>query len=89
MTRLCRIRPGSGFNKKKVMTMVMRKLKKYSPTRFMAKDSHYDKAAADYAVILLRTNGSLMNSSGAIRNAFVQSFSILAMLVSLRPTPFK
>ncbi len=28
----------------------MRKLKKYRPTRFIAKDSHYDKAAADYAV---------------------------------------
>jgi len=28
----------------------LRKLKKYVPTKFMAKDSHYDKAAADYAV---------------------------------------
>lgn len=28
----------------------MRKLKKYKPTRFMADDSVYDKAAADYAV---------------------------------------
>ncbi len=28
----------------------MRKLKKYVPTKFMAADSHYDKAAADYAV---------------------------------------
>ena len=28
----------------------MRKLKKYVPTKFMAKDSHYDKAAADHAV---------------------------------------
>ena len=28
----------------------MRKLKKYKPTSFMAKSSHYDKAAADYAV---------------------------------------
>ena len=28
----------------------MRKLKKYTPTRFKAKDSTYDKAAADYAV---------------------------------------
>ena len=26
----------------------MRKLKKYTPTQFMAKDSVYDKAAADY-----------------------------------------
>ena len=30
--------------------MAMRKLKKYKPTEFMAKTSHYDKAAADYAV---------------------------------------
>ena len=28
----------------------MKKLKKYTPTEFMADDSHYDKAAADYAV---------------------------------------
>lgn len=28
----------------------MRKLKKYTPTAFMAKDSVYDKVAADYAV---------------------------------------
>ena len=28
----------------------IRKLKKYKPTAFMAKDSHYDKSAADYAV---------------------------------------
>lgn len=28
----------------------MRKLKDYTPTKFMAEDSHYDKAAADYAV---------------------------------------
>jgi len=26
----------------------MRKLKKYTPTRFMAETSRYDKAAADY-----------------------------------------
>ena len=30
--------------------MPMRKLENYKPTRFMAKTSHYDKAAADYAV---------------------------------------
>nr|DAE41631.1 MAG TPA: Terminase large subunit [Caudoviricetes sp.] len=30
--------------------MAMRKLKKYQPTRFMAKSSKYDKTAADYAV---------------------------------------
>lgn len=28
----------------------IRKLKKYTPTPFMAKGSHYDKALADYAV---------------------------------------
>lgn len=28
----------------------MRKLKDYTPTQFMAEDSHYNKAAADYAV---------------------------------------
>ena len=28
----------------------LKKLKKYTPTEFMAEDSHYDKAAADYAV---------------------------------------
>ena len=28
----------------------LKKLKKYTPTQFMADDSHYDKAAADYAV---------------------------------------
>ena len=31
----------------------MRKLKKYKPTPFMAKTSHYDKAAADYAVMFI------------------------------------
>src|SRR5574344_2471448 len=30
--------------------MAMRKLKKYVPTKFMAKNSKYDKASADYAV---------------------------------------
>ena len=28
----------------------LRKLKDYTPTKFMAEDSHYDKAASDYAV---------------------------------------
>ena len=31
----------------------LRKLKKYTPTQFMAKDSVYDKAAADYAVTFI------------------------------------
>ena len=31
----------------------MRKLKRYKPTRFMAKDSHYDKEAADFVVCFI------------------------------------
>ena len=37
--------------------MAMRKLKKYKPTRFMAKTSHYDKEAADFAVMFLPVEG--------------------------------
>ena len=33
----------------------MRKLEKYKPTRFMAKTSHYDKDAADYAVMFIES----------------------------------
>ena len=33
----------------------MRKLKKYTPTRFMAKTSHYDKDSADYAVMFIES----------------------------------
>lgn len=33
----------------------MRKLKKYKPTKFMAKTSHYDKDAADYAVTFIES----------------------------------
>ncbi len=33
----------------------MRKLKKYKPTRFMAKTSRYDKDAADYAVMFIES----------------------------------
>ena len=33
----------------------MRKLKKYRPTPFMAEGSHYDKAAADYAVMFIES----------------------------------
>lgn len=32
----------------------MKKLKKYKPTEFMAKGSHYDKSAADYAVAFIQ-----------------------------------
>ena len=33
----------------------MRKLKKYTPTWFMAKTSHYDKDAADFAVMFIES----------------------------------
>ena len=33
----------------------MRKLKKYIPTKFKAKDSHYDKDAADFAVMFIES----------------------------------
>lgn len=33
----------------------MRKLKKYKPTKFMAKTSHYDKDAADYAMMFIES----------------------------------
>ena len=33
----------------------MRKLKKYKPSRFMAKTSHYDQDAADYAVMFIES----------------------------------
>ncbi len=33
----------------------MRKLKKYTPTKFMAETSRYDKAAADYAVMFIES----------------------------------
>lgn len=33
----------------------MRKLKKYKPSPFMAKDSHYDKSAADFAVMFIES----------------------------------
>lgn len=32
----------------------MKKLKKYKPTKFIAKGSHYDKSAADYAVAFIQ-----------------------------------
>jgi len=35
--------------------MAMRKLKKYRPTKFKAKDSRYDKAAADFAVMFIES----------------------------------
>ena len=34
---------------------ITRKLKKYKPTRFMEKSSHYDKNAADYAVMFIES----------------------------------
>jgi len=38
-----------------VMRMAMRKLKKYKPTKFKAKDSRYDKDAADFAVMFIES----------------------------------
>ncbi len=35
--------------------MAMRKLKKYNPTKFKAKDSRYDKDAADFAVMFIES----------------------------------
>ena len=35
--------------------MAMRKLKKYRPTKFKAKDSRYDKDAADFAVMFIES----------------------------------
>jgi hypothetical protein len=35
--------------------MAMRKLKKYKPTRFMAKTSTYSKEMADYAVMFIES----------------------------------
>lgn len=34
---------------------IIRKLKKYKPTAFMATDSKYSKDAADYAVAFIKT----------------------------------
>ena len=33
----------------------IRKLKKYTPTKFMAKDSYYDKDSANYAVSFIES----------------------------------
>ena len=46
------MRHGWGLLRKKVM-MTMRKLKKYKPTAFKAKDSYYDEDAADFAVAFI------------------------------------
>ena len=40
----------SYFYARRKETVSVRKLKKYKPTAFMAKSSHYDKPTADYAV---------------------------------------
>ena len=40
---------------------MMRKLENYKPTRFMAKDSHYDEYAADFAVAFIE---SLQHTKG-------------------------
>ena len=33
----------------------VRKLQNYTPTRFMAENSHYDKEAADFAVMFIES----------------------------------
>ena len=53
-----RARNGSGYFYaigEVVTRMAIRKLKKYKPTKFKAKDSHYDKDAADYAVMFIES----------------------------------
>ena len=53
-----RTRNGGGYFYaigKVVTRMAIRKLKKYKPTKFKAKDSHYDKDAADYAVMFIES----------------------------------
>ena len=42
----------------------MRKLKKYKPTKFMAKTSHYDKDAADYAVMFIEGSVKYFSQNG-------------------------
>ena len=37
------------------MKQMMRKLKKYKPTKLMAKDSRYNKDAADFAVMFIES----------------------------------
>ena len=48
----------------------LRKLKKYTPTKFMAKGSHYDKAAANYVVNFIEqlrhTKGEFYNQPFAL-----------------------
>lgn len=44
-TKLVRIRGGE----------ILRKLKKYTPTKFKAEDSIYDKDAADFAVMFIES----------------------------------
>ncbi len=52
-----------GAWREEVRLVAMRKLKKYRPTKFRARGSVYDKAAADYAVsfieCLCHTKGDL------------------------------
>ena len=43
----------SGLSLLSLTGEIMRKLKRYKPTRFKAKDSHYDKDAADFAVAFI------------------------------------
>lgn len=56
----------------------MRKLKKYKPTRFMAEDSHYDKAEADFAVNFIE---NLCHTKGT---SFIMNDATLAQVRKLK-----
>ncbi len=51
----------------------MRKLKKYKPTKFMAKTSHYDKDAADYAVMFIE---SLCHTKGHMGGKALRAYRL-------------
>ena len=58
------------------MINFLKKLKKYTPTEFMAEDSHYDKSAADYAV---NFNQLILTGSGVINDAGGQDAGIIVL----------
>ena len=53
--------------------MPIRKLKKYTPTEFMAEGSHYDKSAADFAVAFIE---SLCHTKGTWAQKSFRSYAI-------------
>lgn len=54
--------------------MEMRKLKNYTPTRFMAADSYYDKPSADFAVAFIE---SLCHTKGVWAGKPFKPFSLI------------